>query len=463
MDGFDSAMEAQRNRGRAASKFDAGLAQRIQVDDPVAFSGYERLEDEGEIIALYRRDGKALLQTDELGAGDRGVMVLDRTPFYAESGGQVGDCGEIGTASARFAVEDTMPGGRQHLHEGAMTQGRLAVGERVTASVNMEKRRRTALNHSATHLMHAALRMVLGDSVKQKGSLVDADRLRFDFSHDAPLTRAEIQEVEALVNREIQRNTPVLTELLPYGAAVAKGAIAMFGEKYGDEVRVLTMGNGYSVELCGGTHVHRTGDIGLFRIVSESGIAAGIRRVEAVTGPGALQWIADAEAALGEAAALLKTSRQELPDRLRQLIEQHREQQRQLEQLKARLAASQSTDLASRAVDMQGTKVLAAEIDSEDQHALVTTLDVLRPKLGTAVIVLGQVQGGRVGLIAGVSKALTDRIKAGELVNHVGALVGAKGGGRPDMARAGGGDKPEALATALETVENWVAERLSQQ
>jgi alanyl-tRNA synthetase len=456
MAGFESAMEAQRQRGRAASKFDAALAQRVQVDAAVAFSGYEQLADEAEVIALYRHAGSELVQTDALTAGERGVVVLDRTPFYAESGGQVGDRGEIVADGLRFIVHDTLPGGRQHLHDGELTTGRLTVGATVTVRVDMELRRRTALNHSATHLMHAALREVLGEGARQKGSLVDAERLRFDFSHDAPLTRAQLERVEALVNREIQRNTPAVTELLPHREAIARGAIAMFGEKYGDQVRVLTMGDGYSVELCGGTHVRRTGDIGLFRIVAESGIAAGVRRIEAVTGPGALEWIAANEALLAEASALLKTARQEVPDRLRQLIEQNREQQKQLEQLKARLAASEGAELATRAVDIGGVDVLAAQIDSDDPRALVVTLDALRPKLGTAVIVLGQILDGRVNLIAGVARPLTARMKAGDLVNFVGSKVGAKGGGRPDMARAGGGNRPEALKAALEAVPDWV-------
>jgi alanyl-tRNA synthetase len=461
MVGFDRAMDAQRERARAASRFDAGMVTRIHVDRAVDFSGYDRLEDEAEIIALYRQGETELQAVDQLDAEESGVVVLDRTPFYAEGGGQVGDRGEILAGEACFAVRDTVPGGRQHLHQGSVRQGSLRVGAKARACVDVEKRRRTALNHSATHLMHAALRSVLGPGVQQKGSLVDETRLRFDFSHDAPLSTDEIARIETLVNQEIQRNTPVQVDHMAYDAAVGKGAIALFGEKYGDEVRVLTMGNGYSVELCGGTHVSRTGDIGLFRIQSESGIAAGVRRIEALTGPGALAWLNESEQLLEAAAERLGASRQDVLDRLSQVLAQNRELKKQLEQVQAKGRCAQGADLAAQAVTLaDGTRFLAARLEAEDPKALLGTLDALKSKLGDAVIVLGQVSEGRVNLVAGVSKSLSSRVKAGDLIQAVAPVVGARGGGRPDMARAGGGDKPEALAQALEQAQAWVVAQL---
>ena len=461
MAGFEKAMAQQRERARAASRFDSNMVSRIHVDRAVDFSGYDRLEDAAEIIALYEQGEDELTAVEQLDAGASGVVVLDRTPFYAEGGGQVGDRGEILVGDACFEVRDTVPGGRQHLHQGRVRQGSLQVGAQARARVDTEKRRRTALNHSATHLMHAALRKVLGTSVQQKGSLVDETRLRFDFSHDAPLTAEEIARIETLVNEEIQRNTPVQVEHMAYDQAIDKGAIALFGEKYGDEVRVLSMGNGYSVELCGGTHVRRTGDIGLFRIQSESGIAAGIRRIEALTGPGALAWLTDSEQLLDAAAERLGAGRHDLLERLNQVLNQNRDLKKQLEQLQAKAAAAQGADLAGQAIELPGgTRFLAARLEASDPKALLSTLDVLKSKLTDAVILLGQVSDGRVNLVVGVSKSLTGRIKAGDLIQAVAPVVGARGGGRPDMARAGGGDAPEALDDALQQGRAWVEAKL---
>jgi alanyl-tRNA synthetase len=459
-DGFDVEMEKQRTRARAGSRFDADVGQRIRVDRPIEFVGYDTLEAPAKIVALYDIGGGDVKAADVLCKGQQGVVVLDKTPFYAESGGQVGDTGMLRGDHATFAVADTTQSGRQHLHKGAVEYGELHVGETVSAHVASERRRLTALNHSATHLLHAALRKVLGEHVQQKGSLVTSERLRFDFSHSLPVSDTELHEIEAIVNREIQRNSPVQTELLSYDAAMAKGAMALFGEKYGNEVRVLTMGGGFSVELCGGTHVHRTGDIGLLRIVQESGIAAGVRRIEALTGPGALAWTEAGEQELKTLAGILKASRQDVTDKVRQLVAQNRDMQRELEQLRARAAAAQGSDLAARATLVRGVHVLAAELADGDAKALLNTLDALKSKLGSAVIVLGQVTDGKVNLIAGVTKDVTDRVKAGDVIAMVGAQVGARGGGRPDMARAGGGDRPEALADALSSVTAWVAQRV---
>ena len=458
--GFEVEMEKQRERARSASRFDADIGQRIRVDRAVEFVGYETLETQAKILGLFSLADGDVKPVDILGAGQPGVVVLDRTPFYAESGGQVGDVGRLFTDDATFDVSDTTLSGRQHLHRGEVKRGQLRIGATLTASVEGERRRLTALNHSATHLLHAALRKVLGTHVQQKGSLVSSEHLRFDFSHALPMTQAELRDVEAIVNHEIQRNSPVQTELLGYQAAIAKGAMALFGEKYGDEVRVLTMGDRFSVELCGGTHVHRTGDIGLLRIVSEGGIAAGVRRIEALTGPAALAFTEAGERDLRAIADLLKTSRREVVDKVKTLLVQHRDLQREADQLKQRAAASRGSDLATSAHNVRGVSVLAARVQGDDAKALLGTLDTLKNKLGSAVIVLGQVTNGKVDLIAGVTKDLTDRVKAGDLIAMVAPLVGARGGGRPDMARAGGGDRPDNLDTALTSVEAWVSERL---
>jgi len=454
--GFDRAMEAQRERGRAAAQFSANLGQRVHTSGRVEFRGYDGCEDRGVVKDLFDNDGKPLKNLQE---GQRGLVVLDRTPFYAESGGQIGDTGVLAADGISFRVEDTQASGDQHLHVGVMEAGSLQPGVAVNTFVDAERRRRIMLNHSATHLMHAALRRVLGSHVQQKGSLVAPDRLRFDFSHPQPMTDEELAAVEAQVNQQIQANTAVSIEHLPYDEAMNRGAMALFGEKYGDEVRVLSMGGDYSVELCGGTHVCRTGDIGVFRIVAEGGVAAGVRRVEAVTGPGALEWI-DATAGIVESVAeLVRASRGEVTDKVAAVIDENRRLTKELERLKQKLASTQGADLAGQAVDVGGIKVLAVPVEG-DPKSLMQTLDQLKAKLGSAVIVLGNVADGKVNLIAGVSKDLTDRVKAPDLISLVGPEVGAKGGGRPDMARAGGGDQPDALAPALAKVQSWVAERV---
>ncbi len=456
MAGFEAAMEAQRARGRAAAQFSASLGQRVHTSGRVEFLGYEALEGDATVTALFDEEGGEI---QRLGAGERGVVVLDRTPFYAESGGQVGDAGVLGGEGFSFRVDDTQASGDQHLHVGRMESGSLEVRRRLHARVDGERRRRIMLNHSATHLMHAALRKFLGPHVQQKGSLVAPDRLRFDFSHPEPMTPEQIAAVEHEVNREIQANTPVGIEHLGYDEAIGRGAMALFGEKYGDRVRVLSMGDGFSVELCGGTHVSRTGDIGVFRIVSEGGVAAGVRRIEAVTGPGALEWIEGTDRIVARVGELLRAGRSEVVDRVAGLAEENRRLAKELERLNQKLASSQGADLAGRAVQVDGVKVLAAAVEG-DPKSLMQTLDSLKSKLGSAVIVLGNISGGKVNLIAGVSKDLTDQITAPDLISLVGPAVGAKGGGRPDMARAGGGDKPDALMPALEKVQDWVAERM---
>jgi alanyl-tRNA synthetase len=456
MAGFDVEMTRQRERGRAASHFAADIGQRIRVDRPVKFLGYETLDAEADVAALFRLEGDDVRPVDQLDAGESGIVVLDRTPFYAESGGQVGDRGVLSTAHAQFDVDDTTSNGQQHLHRGTVARGALRKGARVRATVQGERRRRTASNHSATHLLHAALRRVLGTHVQQKGSLVDHERLRFDFSHSSALGDEEIARIEGIVNSEILANSDVATEILAFDDAVARGAMALFGERYGDEVRVLTMGGGFSVELCGGTHVKRTGDVGLLKIVSEGGISAGVRRIEAVSGAAALDWINAAESELRETARTLKSSRREVAVKVRALIERERELQREVEQLKARLAARESGDLVDRVQVVKGVNVLTARIDGGDAKGLLSTLDALKSKLGSAAILLAHADGGDVSLIAGVTSDLAGRLKAGDAIKAIAPIVGARGGGRPDMARAGGGDKPEAIDSALAAFTTWV-------
>jgi alanyl-tRNA synthetase len=455
-EGFDRAMNAQRERARAASQFKPGDA--LAYSGPrTAFRGYDTLSDEGRVVALYK-DGA---RTESLSTGERGVVVLDRTPFYAESGGQVGDRGELskgGACLTLFAVGDTQRIQPDVIgHVGEMKTGELREGDRVAATVDYEARGRTMRNHSATHLMHKALRDVLGPHVQQKGSLVDPDRTRFDFAHHAPLTDAEIRRVEAIVNAEILDNAGVAARTMPIAEAQKAGAVMLFGEKYGDEVRVLDIGG--SRELCGGTHVSRTGDIGLFKIVGESGVAAGIRRVEAVTGKGALEHVQRQEAQLAGAAQLMKAPIAELEARIAQLQESARTAERELARLKAKAAASAGDDLAGAAIDVKGTKVVAAALDGSDAKTLRETIDKLKDKLKSAAIVLASVSDGRVTLIAGVTSDLTGKVKAGELVNHVAQQVGGKGGGRADMAQAGGSN-PAALPEALQSVRGFVEQRL---
>ena len=455
--GFESAMARQREQARAAGRFRAGAALEYR-GEPTRFRGYEELATTARVTALYREGSPV----EALGAGERGIVVLDQTPFYAESGGQVGDRGEITQGSSclsLFRVDDTQKIQADVFgHHGEVVTGEIAVGDTVHARVDGTARARTMRNHSATHLMHKALREVLGPHVQQKGSLVDAEKTRFDFSHNAPMSREEIRKVEQIVNREILENTAVEARLVAYDEAVRSGAVALFGEKYGDEVRVLDIGS--SRELCGGTHVGRTGDIGLFRIVSESGVAAGIRRVEAVTGDVALERIQAEEAVLAGAAGMLKVPVVELPGKLEQMLEASRALEKELARLKSKIAASQGADLAQQAREVDGVRVLAARLEGADVKTLRETMDKLKDKLGSAIIVLGSDLGGRVTLIAGVTPDLTARYKAGEIVNHVARQVGGKGGGRPDMAQAGGADVA-ALPKALASVEAWVAERAS--
>jgi len=454
--GFDAAMDKQRERARAASQFKTG-AQLDYAGPKTRFRGYDALSGEARVIALYR-DGASV---NALAAGERGVVVLDETPFYAESGGQVGDRGEVtrgGVCLTLYSVDDTQkiqPDVFGHL--GVVVTGELAVGDAVAAHVDQPARVRTVRNHSATHLMHKALREVLGSHVQQKGSLVDPDRTRFDFAHAAPVTDDQIRRVEAIVNAEIVQNTAAQARVMPIDEAQKAGAMMLFGEKYGDEVRVLDIGT--SREFCGGTHVSRTGDIGFFKIVAEAGVAAGIRRVEAVTGDNALAWVQAQEAQIAAAAAALKTPVAEIEARITQVLESTRATEKQLSRLKAKLAASAGDDLAGSAVDVKGTKVLAAMQDGADAKALRETLDKLKDKLKSAAIVLGSAVDGKVTLIAGVTSDLTGKVKAGELVNHVAQQVGGKGGGRADMAQAGGTD-PAGLPKALESVRAWVEQRL---
>jgi alanyl-tRNA synthetase len=454
--GFDRAMDAQRERARAASQFKSG--EVLAYTGPkTAFRGYESLSEEARVVALYK-DGARVAS---LSTGERGVVVLDRTPFYAESGGQVGDRGELsrgGACLTLFAVDDTQKIQPDVIgHFGEVKTGELREDMTVAATVDQEARARTMRNHSATHLMHKALREVLGEHVQQKGSLVDADKTRFDFAHATPLTADEIRRVEAIVNAEILDNAGVEARTMPIAEAQKTGAMMLFGEKYGDEVRVLDIGS--SRELCGGTHVTRTGDIGLFKIVGESGIAAGVRRIEAVTGKGALAFVQEQEAQLEGAARLLKAPIAELETRIAQLQESARAAERELARLKAKAASSAGDDLAGKAVDVKGAKVVTATLDGSDVKTLRETMDKLKDKLRSAAIVLASVNGDRVTLIAGVTNDLTAKVKAGELVNHVAQQVGGKGGGRADMAQAGG-TNAAALPQALQSVERWVGDRL---
>jgi len=452
--GFEAAMQRQRERARAASKFrvEAGVDYAGQ---PTQFHGYDTLALEGNVLAIYVEGA----EVQEIGAGASAVVVLDRTPFYAESGGQVGDKGELAGANGTFLVEDTQKIQPEVFgHQGKLETGRLRVGDKVLASVDGIARARAAWNHSATHLMHAALRKVLGPHVQQKGSLVDPWKTRFDFSHNEPVTDGELREVEALVNREIRRNTEVSARIMRFDDALKAGAMALFGEKYGDEVRVIGMGD-FSTELCGGTHVKRTGDIGFFKIVAESGVAAGIRRVEAVTGEGALAWVQEREAKLAEAAAALRTSPDDVAQKIGQIQESVKGLERELTRLKSKMASSQGDELTDRAEDVNGVKVLAAALDGADAKTLRDTLDKLKDRLHSAAIVLAAADGAKVSLVAGVTNDLTAKVKAGELVNFVAQQVGGKGGGRADMAQAGGND-PSKLPAALASVKSWVAQRL---
>jgi alanyl-tRNA synthetase len=458
MDGFEAEMEAQRERARASSHFSAVDAGGLAIAGSSTFTGYEREADQATVTGLFV-NGDAV---ECLRAGDNGIVVLDQTPFYAESGGQAGDSGLLQNSDAVFHVRDTRKQGEGGIiHLGELAEGSVAVGDRLEAVVDHGRRSATRLNHSATHLMHAALREVLGDHVQQKGSLVDHERLRFDFSHFQPLTADEVRRVENRVNEQIRLNADVETRIMPIDQAMEAGAMALFGEKYGDEVRVLSIGD-FSVELCGGTHVRRAGDIGLFKIVSEGGVAAGVRRIEAVTGQAALEYIDGQEQNLADIAGMVKGSPDEVASKIRQLLERNRKLEKELEQLKAKLASSQGSDLASQAQEIEGVKVLAARLEGADAKGLRDAVDQLKNKLGAAAVVLAAVNDGKVALVAGVTRGETGRIKAGELVNHVATRIGGRGGGRPDMAQAGG-TQPENLEVALASVGEWVREQLAGQ
>ncbi|HEL3644742.1 TPA: alanine--tRNA ligase [Escherichia coli] len=452
--GFDAAMEEQRRRAREASGFGADYNAMIRVDSASEFKGYDHLELNGKVTALFV-DGKAV---DAINAGQEAVVVLDQTPFYAESGGQVGDKGELKGANFSFAVEDTQKYGQAIGHIGKLAAGSLKVGDAVQADVDEARRARIRLNHSATHLMHAALRQVLGTHVSQKGSLVNDKVLRFDFSHNEAMKPEEIRAVEDLVNAQIRRNLPIETNIMDLEAAKAKGAMALFGEKYDERVRVLSMGD-FSTELCGGTHASRTGDIGLFRIISESGTAAGVRRIEAVTGEGAIATVHADSDRLSEVAHLLKGDSNNLADKVRSVLERTRQLEKELQQLKEQAAAQESANLSSKAIDVNGVKLLVSELSGVEPKMLRTMVDDLKNQLGSTIIVLATVAEGKVSLIAGVSKDVTDRVKAGELIGMVAQQVGGKGGGRPDMAQAGGTDAA-ALPAALASVKGWVSAKL---
>ncbi|MEY4468413.1 MAG: hypothetical protein RIR21_2207 [Pseudomonadota bacterium] len=452
--GFHEAMEKQKSTARAAGKFE--MAAAVDYSGPkTQFTGYENLTDTAKILALYV-DGASV---KGISAGQEATIVLDRSPFYAESGGQAGDVGLIESSAASFAVSDTQKVQPDVFgHHGKLATGKLAVGDAIKAIVNTNVRASTMRNHSATHLMHKALRMVLGGHVMQKGSLVDADKTRFDFSHNAPLSADEIRRVEALVNHEILHNDATNAELMAYDDAIKAGAMALFGEKYGDQVRVLGIGS--STELCGGTHVTRTGDIGLFKIVSEGGVAAGIRRVEAVTGEHALALVQSLAARVNEAATALKVQPEEITQRIAQVQDQVKSLEKELAALKAKMASGQGDDLLAQAVDIHGIKVLAVTLENADANTLRAVMDKMKDKLKTAAIVLASVSDGKVSLIAGVTADSTSKVKAGDLVNFVAQQVGGKGGGRPDMAQAGGTD-PSGLPKALAGVSQWVSERVS--
>ncbi|HRP36092.1 MAG TPA: alanine--tRNA ligase, partial [Gammaproteobacteria bacterium] len=455
--GFERAMEAQRERARAASRFEADYGEKQDTELESKFVGYDSLGASGVILALYKDGGR---QVDALGEGDEGVIILDETPFYAESGGQVGDIGRIRAAAGEFQVTDTRKWGKAHAHHGRMLRGRLEGGEQVRAEVDAGARQATVLNHSATHLLHAALRKVLGGHVQQKGSLVAPDRLRFDFSHYEPLSRAQLAEIESLVNAQVRANAAAETRVVPYEEAVAGGALALFGEKYEDRVRVLKLGD-FSMELCGGTHVRRAGDIGLFKIVAESGIASGVRRIEAVTGEGALAWTARHEQSLQQIAALLKGGWDEAGQKVQQLIERARQLEKEVQQLQTKLATGGgSDDPAERAESVGDARIYIARLAGSDPKVLRDAVDRFKQKLGSGVVLLGAADGDKVRLVAGVTKDCVERISAVDLVNAAAQLVGGKGGGRPDLAQAGGADAAR-LDEALDMARAFARARLA--
>ncbi len=455
MEGFEQEMEAQRTRARAASQFGAVDESAVSLEGNTDFVGYDRKEETATVIAIIQDDKSV----DTLGDNEKGMVVLDRTTFYAESGGQVGDTGVLDLGDTRFVVDDTQKLGTGVIvHIGKFKGDVMRVGDSVTCRIDADKQGRTALNHSATHLLHAALRKLLGSHVQQKGSLVDPERLRFDFSHFEPVSVEQLREIERLVNEKIRGNEPVETRIMSLEDAKESGAMALFGEKYDEHVRVLRMGD-FSIELCGGIHAKAVGDIGLFKIVSESGIASGVRRIEAVVGERAIDWVEADDERLRRIADLMKSGREDIDTKVAQLVERNRKLEKELEQLKSKLASSAGSDLASSAVEINGVKLLAANLDGADPKSLRDTMDHLKNKLGSAVIVLATVSGDKVSLVAGVTKDQTGKVKAGDLVKMVAEQVGGKGGGRPDMAQAGG-NQPEALPQALESIQPWVEERL---
>ena len=455
-DGFDAAMESQRRRSQEASKFGVDLRGAAPIDARTAFEGYAQTQAEGRVVALLR----AGAQVEQIDTGEEGEVVLERTPFYAESGGQVGDAGVLAAVGVRFEVTDTRKRGAAHVHIGRMLEGRIRVGDTLGATVDAERRRATARNHTATHLLHAALRQRLGTHVQQKGSLVAPDRLRFDFSHPEALGTEELVAIERVVNAQIRANAPAETRLMDYEHAVAAGAMALFGEKYDRDVRVLRVGD-FSMELCGGTHVERAGDIGLFKIVSEGGVASGVRRIEAVTGEGAVEFVEQNEALLKELAHLVRGSREDVTDKVREALERVKQLEREVRALKDRLASGQGVDLAAGAREIHGVKVLATQVADADAAALRSAVDGLKERLKSAVIVLASVQApDKVVLVAGVTADQTARIKAGELVGTVAARIGGRGGGRADFAQAGG-TNPAELEAALAAVADWVGGRLT--
>ncbi|MCZ6718575.1 MAG: alanine--tRNA ligase [Gammaproteobacteria bacterium] len=454
MEGFEAAMAEQRDRARAASKFEMDLSNVPETGLSTEFCGYETLEEAGKVLALYY-DGEPV---NELSTGQTGGVVLERTPFYAEAGGQVGDRGTLQGEEVLFEVSDTQKQGDAHVHIGVLARGTLRIGQKLTAKVDGRTRRNTVRNHTATHLVHAALRKVLGESVIQKGSLVAPDRLRFDFSHPEPVEPSELKAIERMVNSQILANSEVVTNVMPLDKALESGAMSLFGEKYADNVRVLSITD-FSTELCGGTHVRRAGDIGFFKITSETGIAAGIRRIEAVTGEGALDWTEETDEQLANVQKLLRVDRDVVGDKITQLLERMKALEKEVERLKAKLASSAGSDLASQAVEIDGIKVLAATLEGAEPKTLRDTVDQLKNKLGTAALVLASVVDNKVSLVAGVTQDSTEKVKAGELVNFVARQVGGRGGGRADMAQAGG-TRPEKLDAALERVPDWVRKQV---
>lgn len=455
MDGFEAAMTVQKNQARAASNFGSVAKLEIASGKATDFIGYEKLQGTSKLLTIFA-DSK---EVDSANEGDEVLLLLDSTPFYGESGGQVGDTGLLTSENASFEVLDTQKQGDAFVHRGVLRSGVLRVDEQLIAAVAADARAAITLNHSATHLMNAALRSVLGDHVLQKGSLVDADRLRFDFSHTSPVSNEELKSIENEVNEEILRNSSVGKEVLPIEKAQEKGALALFGEKYGDEVRVVTMGGDYSVEFCGGTHVQRTGDIGLFKIVSETGISSGVRRIEAVTGKGALALIEKEEQTLRHICEIVKSNADDVLDKVQLLAENTKSLEKQLEQLKSKMASSAGSDLASQAEEIAGVKVLIAVVEGFNSKTLRDTADQLKNKLGSSVVVLMTAAEGKVSIVAGVSKDLVSKVKAGDLANMVAVQVGGKGGGRPDMAMAGGSDAA-AMPAAAASIKPWLAERL---